>query len=164
MPVLNTACGPCYQNAMNWRTTVENSNKIVLEDCSILGETASEALTNTTRKLDELEPIPKQNRIVSGYHNLYTIPIDEEGNLDTANVTVVPVPEEGEIALETLSPKERFEFFLCNTGSDELIKAFADYINERAIELMIRDNKVEGKHYAAMKLIMNEYGIEHNLT
>lgn len=64
-----------------------------------------------------------------------------------------------------MTVKERFEKAVQSTGqSKELLEAFADYVNERAIELMVRDNKVEGKHYAAMKLVLGEAGVKHNLT
>lgn len=40
---------------------------------------------------------------------------------------------------------------------------FAVEVHQRALQLMERDGKVEGKHFAAMKQILAEYEVEINL-
>jgi hypothetical protein len=51
-----------------------------------------------------------------------------------------------------------------NRATDDLAVArFACEVQEKALELMEADGKVEGKHYAAMKLIMAQRGIELEL-
>lgn len=41
----------------------------------------------------------------------------------------------------------------------EVLTQFAKKVHEQALQLMEADGKVEGKHYAAMKLVLKEYGV-----
>lgn len=42
---------------------------------------------------------------------------------------------------------------------DKLLAEFAERVHKKALQLMEADGKVEGKHYAAMKLVLKEYGV-----
>lgn len=105
MPILNTASGPCYQDAMNWRAACAET--LICED----------GVTQVTSKGSKEMSFEEQLRF----------------------------------------------YFRMNEFPERLLYAFAQRVNEKAMDLMLLDGKVEGKHYAAMKLVLNEVGIEHNL-
>ena len=44
-----------------------------------------------------------------------------------------------------------------------VLKSFAKQVHAKALDLMSKDGKVEGKHYAAMKLILQERGVDVKL-
>lgn len=44
-----------------------------------------------------------------------------------------------------------------------VLKSFAKQVHAKALDLMSKDGKVEGKHFAAMKLILQERGVDVNL-
>lgn len=48
-------------------------------------------------------------------------------------------------------------------NSEEIIKDFVNEVHELALQLMVKDNKVEGKHYAAMKIILKKRNINIQL-
>lgn len=43
-----------------------------------------------------------------------------------------------------------------------IVMEFCLLVHERALQLMEQDGKVEGKHFAAMKQILSDYGVGIN--
>lgn len=58
--------------------------------------------------------------------------------------------------------KEMIDFQTRNL-EQVILHNFAVEVHQRALELMERDGKVEGKHFAAMKQILAEHEVEINL-
>lgn len=47
-----------------------------------------------------------------------------------------------------------------HTRPDKLLQAFVREVNTRAEAKMLKTHKLEGSHYAAMRALLKEWGIE----